>query len=361
MLLRATWTNAGDFSPTMSTTIMVHDVTLHVAAPPASFGQPGETVAYRNQTHAFSVSNRGDATEDVILAVETEAGHAVIEGDSVVTLEPGQTWRVAVRHDLPNPAGARTQANLTLLAFAGPLSAGNTTSTRILDFDAPMLKPVELAPRWNLGPAYPLPLSLRTQDNGATTAANATVVAPSGNRTVVALSQGADGIYHGATLLLEPGNHTIRFAAQDHVGNSAQSAIQVVEATHLAAPLIRLEGALPGGNLTNRILRLSVTAALEVNRLHVEIRQHNDTVQQDIPLKDGNFSLDLSEFEAGLIQLLVTGADASGAVGQLETTLFLSEQTTPIRPPAHDTPSLGVTALLLVLVVLSAFFSRNRR
>lgn len=360
LVLRATWANAAANAPTQTHEALVHDVVLLVLAPPASAGSPGEAVAYRNHTHAFTVRNEGNAAEDVRLAVESEAGDAAIEGDTIVVLEPGQSWRVAVRQDLPNPAG-RTHLNLTLTALAGPRMASNSTATRVLDLDAPFLHASALPARWNMGPAHALPLALRIQDASAIAAANATVSAPSGQRQVVPLTLGADGVHRGTATLLEQGNHTVRFAARDVAGNSARSGAFVVTAMQLPPPVIRLEGVPPGGNLTDRVLRLRVDSELPVATLQVEVTQANATERHDVPVVDGNASLDLSRLEAGPVRLAVTAADASGATGRLEAAVYLpSAPATEGSSPAPQAPSAGPALLLVIFLAVCAACRRDR-
>lgn len=356
--LNATWVNAGPAAPSQSYSTLVHDVALRVQAPAASAASPGETVAYRNQTHSFVVSNLGNAVENVQLGVEVESGEAAIEGDTVIMLEPGQSWRVPVRQDLPNPASA-TRVNLTVTASAGPRTASNLTATRVLDLDAPILRATALPPRWNVGPAHGLPLALRIEDDSAIAMANATVVAPSGQRHIVPLVLATDGLHRGGTTLVEPGNHTVRFAARDVAGNSARSAAFVVTATQLPPPVIRLEGVLPGGNLTGRLVRLNVASELAVATLQVEVRQANASTQHELPVVDGNATLDLSRFEAGPVHLTIIASDASGATGRLEAPLRLAQPPgQDVQPPASQAPAAGLS--LLLLIFLAVHIARRR-
>lgn len=358
--LVAQWSPPGTPQAVLQAQALVHDVVLRVTAATPAAGAPGETVSYRNGAFAFLVTNDGNAAEDVTFSVVAQ-GRATVEGEHIARLEPGQSWLVAVQHELPRPAGAATTANVTLQAKAGPVQASNTTGTRIVDVAPPVVDALALPLRWNAAATRPLPLVAIVADDGAVAAVNATVVMPSGGTAVVPLQVGPDGLFHGEVTLVEKGNHTVRFAAVDRAGNRASTAAQKVDATTLPAPAIEADGLGANGTLAGTSLRLKVRSELAVASLHVVLAQGNSSQEMDVPLVGGEALVDISGLQPGPAWVNATATDASGSSGRLATRVVLSpraEASATSTPSARDAPALG--ALPAALAAATAVWARGR-
>lgn len=345
--LEATWEAPAETG--QSTAFLVHAPDFAVVAPEGLSGQPGQTVAYRQDPHAFLITNTGNSAQTVHVEARAGTAEAAVEGDSTFVLEPLQQRTVPVLHRLPADAGQGADGLSLAVSVQGRDRQWiETVETTILDRQPPQLRPDALPEVWTRNET--LPLVVRAEDASAVATATATVTAPDGGSTLIDLTHTSGG-WIGDVVMTSTGIHTISFAAEDEAGNSASTDPVAVEAAEVPAPRLRILAA-PQNVSAGSVLDFKVDDTRPLQHLWVELRQGNVSIELPLPLNATSFRLDGDDLQSGPVEVRITAQNAAGAVGGATISLNWTAQSLDTEPVDKESPSPAAPVLAALLEVL---------
>lgn len=196
-----------------SSPAFVRSAGLRLTAAEGIEALPGQFVRYERPPNVFAVRNQGNAREQVL--VEIESQHGWVRENQSVSLAPGARTSIPLSFVIPERPGTQTD-EIRVTARLGnqtTVSQTATTTTRIVDRQAPRLADVELPS--NVTATQPF--RVRTQWVDAIGVANATMVlvSPGNTTSTVSLEPTGDGVFEANATVFELGTYEVRFRAVD--------------------------------------------------------------------------------------------------------------------------------------------------